>query len=668
MRLKRLGLAVLCGMVLFGIHFLTVPAANAQFRNSFNSGYNNNNYNRNYNSNSGYNNNYNNNNYNNYNNRSFGSSRMGSSQFGGGFGGSSFNQGGMGGGLSSRGQSSFGRSGRSSRYNSGYNNNNYNQQGNSRYNSGYNTGYNNSSSSRSRGRGYQSDGNVPQSGQSQQNIQPGQTQSKGVSSDRRGALKGNVSGPLGKGGSGPAGSEGGIMVQGGGSSTRSASGKGGPAASAARSSKKSGVPMRQSAIMYLYTRNTMVLVNEPFPVDVILTNPQKNEFNEVSFVLKYDPQVLMPVAGKDELDQWIPASELMHAMETEPSHDKPGNVQSQPKTTAETPTNEAENASVEETEDTLSSEPKQPSPFLFEKMSEVVDEVESHVDSINGVITLTAELKKGEVIKESGLLGRITFLPMVEANQSIIDFVFQGEGAEEENSLTRLTDGSKDLLGSSFDPQDGVIDLEVEVVSSMDRGERSPRVKKAGERDFDSDTDAGDYETHFYLLPRQESVEVGDTVEVDIYLENKNGVQIDAVSLLIAYNPRYLEAVDGDDFAPGVNLYDKEYKDTFPFDFPKVNSIDTERGIIDYRKMGYKVPIRGEGVLATARFRTLRPTTKTTLRVFLNESGEDPTTGIFYRYKDRLGDPTNPFDGVTTASLSVRATAAYLEKIQPVSN
>jgi len=62
--------------------------------------------------------------------------------------------------------------------------------------------------------------------------------------------------------------------------------------------------------------------------------------------------------------------------------------------------------------------------------------------------------------------------------------------------------------------------------------------------------------------------------------------------------------------------------------------------------------------------KAIRPTKKTTLRIFMNENGEEPTTGIFYRTMDRLGDPANPYDGVKTTSISVRPTTAYLQKIR----
>ncbi|MEW6234981.1 MAG: cohesin domain-containing protein [Candidatus Omnitrophota bacterium] len=592
-------------------------------------------------------------NYNNYN--QYGGSQYGGSPYGGSsYGGSRF--GGMSGGMTGRSGLS-GRSGRTSQYN---------QYGNQGYNQGNYQGSSSRSgrsTSRSRNSGYQSYGNLPQSAQGQQNVTPGQTQPQNPASTRRSGLKGGAGAPGGD-------AAGGISVQGtaGGNAANTAPGAPGRVgAPASKPAKQAEIKTRQSAVLYLSTRDTIVLVDEPIPVDVVLANPKKNTYNKISFSLKYNPKELKPVAGKDSLDQWIPAASVSYSLDdsdkVEAKAAAPNaetvNTNAAPAASAKT-----DKATLEEKNAADAAPPvKTQTPFIIQKKAEVFKVVDNTVDDLNGIITFSAAVT-GDNINESGVVARITFLTLAESSSSSLEFLYEEPGKEGEGDLlTALSSAKEDRLGATSNPYDGTINLDFQIVSSYEKAKSKPIVKRADERDSETSEDI--YNTRLRLISRQENVDVGEPIDVDIYLDNKDKAQIDSVSLLIAYNPRCLEVIDSDDFASGVNIDDKEYKKDFPFDFPKMNTVDADKGIVDYRKMGYKVPIRGDGVLATIHFKTLRPTKKTTLRVFLNESGEDPTTGIFYRYKDRLGDPKDPFDGVTTCSVSVQATAAYIKKVRP---
>jgi len=285
------------------------------------------------------------------------------------------------------------------------------------------------------------------------------------------------------------------------------------------------------------------------------------------------------------------------------------------------------------------------------------------VDGKKGLIRFKAEVV-GQPAKDSGLVVQIPFKPLRVSSTSI-SFVFSDpydSGSAEEGNWTALSLKGADQLGSRYMESDGVVNLNLNIYETLEKARQKPIVKDVKGQSLES-SEEDLYATQIILIPRQETIDVGDVVDVDVVLENPGAELIDSVSLLAAYNPRVFEAVDLDDFSPGVNLSDEEYRSEFPFDFPMINHIDTEKGLIEYRKKTMKKPVRAEGIFATFRLRAIRPTTKTTFRVFLNEKGEEPTTGVFYRFQDRLGDPGDPFDGVTTCSLSVRPTTAYLNKM-----
>ena len=539
----------------------------------------------------------------------YGGSMMGGMGRMGGMGGM-----GMGGGMMG---SMGGRGGRSSRggRNSGYN------QGSGGRNS-YNS-YNGGQTSQ----GMQ--GNNPMGGQTS----PGKSSSSGKT-QQKGALS-----PAGA----AAGGEGGVAVQG--KVPTGAMTPGGPAGPRSQPVKKPQEPkMRPTAQFMLVSRSTIAIVSEPYTVEVRLLNPAKMGFDRLNYELKYNPADFLPIAGEDSPEFGMP----VRAVTTDPPAEEKTETAN-----ADTPVQDMT---------AKSGEPAVAKPlFLFQKSKTNYKVTKNQIDPKKGVIHFSGRVET-ETCTDSGTVSRITFLPLRPNPQSLIAFSFGEPNADQEGAelLTGLTLKNQDQLGSKFSLTDGVINLNVEIYSSREKIPNRAIVKKAGDR---TPEEGKTFSTHLSLIPRRDKMEVGDFVDVDIYLANPDQEVIDGVSLLIAYNPRVLEPIKGDDSSQGITVDDANYRDKFPFDFPILNTINTDQGIIDYRKRGYKKPVRGEGVLATLHFRAIRPTQKTTFRIFMNENGEEPTTSVQFRNKDRLGDPSDPFDGVTTASLEIRPTLAYLKKI-----
>ncbi|MGI6454875.1 MAG: hypothetical protein ACOX5R_04545 [bacterium] len=595
---------------------------------------------------------------------------MGSNRFGGGMGGLSggmgmsrggLNRGGMSGyggmggysGMSGRGgmSSRGGMSGMSGRgtsrggrgsvggYNNAYGIGGYDQ-------GGYSTGGRSMRSSRNSRYGGGNvpsgiGGVVPPSGAQGNTMQDaGQTQPTGSNSARRSALRG---------GAGGGGDAGGIQIQGGGANAGAPGAPGAaPGQVAPQQKRRAGagqgtaapqVKLRPVATLYADSKPLVKVLDEPFYVDILLSNPQKAGFDNMAFALKYDPAEMTPV----DIDQ----GDFDSATEIRISE-------------------QASLSEIDETTGGLADRVVVRAPEITSFIAKRPDKFNIVTNSINpeeGLIKLETRVMS-ETSTDSGLVARIHFMPRKETMDADLNFVFYDpHNPQSEELLTRMTLNGEDKLGSSYDPLDGVANLSLQIYSSLEKAKERPVVKTQNER-FASSEDGEAFLTHIFLEPQADTVEVGDIVNVDVFLANPDQQIFDSINLMIAYNPLIFEAIDGNDYKNGVNLIDEPYQDKFPFDFPVLNSIDVSRGIIDYRMQGFKVPIRSEGIVATIQLRAIRPTKKTTLRVFLNETGSPPTTGIFYRNQDRLGDPADPFDGVTTASITVQPTTAYLKKVK----
>ena len=576
----------------------------------------------------------------------YGGSQYGSSQYGGGYGGSSGGFGGssrFGGGGGGFGGSSFGgggfggssRSGRSSRSsrNSSYGNQAY---GNQAYGNQGVSGSSRSRSSRGRGRNQNTTSNNPYGGQFQnQNTDPnniGQTQSSRPASERSSAL--NAGAAAGQGGA-----QGGIQIQGTTGGAPGQPGQGTPAANN-RNAKASETQFRtrDSAMFYLKPSRSVSAPNEPVTVDVMLANTARVAFDELSLQLKFDPANVKVVQHGDD-DEWIDAKELRIL----PSEDE------------QTQLDEANNLSGKKTR------------FILDPTNNKYEVTENQVEASEGSIKFKVKAvdKSGS---DTGILARFTAIPQPGFDMAKIGYQFadvcKDKVGTKNSLLTYLRLEGKDQLGSSYDPADGVISMEVSILDGDDDFSSRNQITRADrERRFDGENDESGM-VQLHLLSQEPVVDVGDTVEVDVYLQNPDNEEFDSVSLLVAFNPRILEPIDGDEVASGINLDESEGKAKFTFDFPLLNSIDSEKGLIDFRRRNLNRPISQQGVVATVRFRAVRPTNKTTFRILVNAKGEDPTTGVFYRGQDRLGAPVDPYDGFTTTSISVRPTMAYLNKLR----
>ncbi len=391
--------------------------------------------------------------------------------------------------------------------------------------------------------------------------------------------------------------------------------------------------LRQYTTLYLESPTQYAIVKQPITVSIGLSNKKKAKFDRLGFLIQYDPLDFEIISGKDA----------------------PGDGE---KVTAIPLPNAAVKSSTSA------------SPLAKENQWLVTNTKEftitrNSVDSDRGMISLEIH-SVSEAFTGEGSVIPITLLPLRESKASIsflyIDPIQKGQKEAAKNPMTRVSFKEKDQLGTRFSLADGVVNLDLPIFSSLQEAERQPIITKAGEKTLEEKVDGETLQLS--LIPKKEEINVGELIHVDVVVTNPEKKPFDEVNLLIAYNPRVFEPVDGDEAATGINLADKDYSANIPLDFALLNIIDKDKGIIDYRKKATRKPVRAEGVIATIQLRAILPTQKSTFRLFMSDTGKVPTTSLSYRYADRLGDPSDPFDGVTTCSIGVRPTTAFLKSLQ----
>lgn len=386
-------------------------------------------------------------------------------------------------------------------------------------------------------------------------------------------------------------------------------------------------PQAQWPTFYLTLNADQIIVGDAFSMDLQLSNPKKAGFDRLSVVLQFDPVFLRPVKGPPTAED--ESAELAASM-----------------------IDEATFAPARRRIMAVADTKKQP--YIREAFSQGnrLSLYENVVDTEQGLINYMFELEN-ETATARGRVASIFFEALQPTRRTFVSFRFgkpPAEGLEAASELgTALVRGSEDVLGLPLRPDDGTIDRGITILSEKPS---KTRVRSLEPRRTSEEV----FTTRLRLVPESRRIVVDEEFNVYVELENPDHIRFDQVSLLIAYNPRVLEVIDYDAdnaITRGVNIHDGSYRDVFPFDFFLVNRVNPETGLIDYRMRGYRRPLLSEGVLGCIRFRAVKSTSKTTLRMFIDRDGQDPTTGVFYRFKDVLADSADPTDGISTCSLRI---------------
>jgi hypothetical protein len=388
-------------------------------------------------------------------------------------------------------------------------------------------------------------------------------------------------------------------------------------------------PQPQWPTLYLTLNTDQIVVGDVFSVDVQLSNPRKEGFDRLSVVLEYDPVVLCPVKG-------------------------PPKTEGEPAELASSMIDEATSAPVRTGVAAVAGTKREPYIREAFSQSDHLSLYENLVDSDRSLITYLFQLED-ETATAQGRVASIHFRALQPTPRTFISFRFAKPTASTAGVAsatepgTSLMRGDKDVLGLPLRADDGTIPRGITILSETPVKERV--------RSFEVARGSEEVRrTRLRLVPEHRRVVVGEEFDVSVELENPDHVRFDQVSVLIAYNPRVLEVIDYDTdnaVTRGINIHDGSSRDVFPFDFFIANNVNPQTGLIDYRMRGYRRPLLSEGVLATIRFQAIKSTDNTTLRILVDRDGKDPTTGVFYRLHDILGDSADVTDAIDTCSFQI---------------
>jgi hypothetical protein len=340
-------------------------------------------------------------------------------------------------------------------------------------------------------------------------------------------------------------------------------------------------------ILFFDQPDLYVTPDEPFDIELRLSNPTSEAFDTMAVTLDYDPAEL-------ELLDADPDTEGMDI-----------------------------NAARAD---------------LVERYSWLTANSDLYSDDVDpdlGRISIRLRTLEGKTDILEGALGRFRFVPRTSMGQIPLRFVFADGEDDEPETYLRL--GDKDILGSPNRADDGVLDAGFRV---------NPRIAVSDQQELTG----GDYRTRIYFDPPQADLTMGDVLDVDIVVANPNEVPFDVVSLVIGYNPKVLKVIDSDQnnwIKEGLNINDSASIAEFPFTDRERNRVLPRTGVILYRASSQESPLRSEGTLATVRFLAIGTSSEngSPLQIGFHPIKEALNSGLFYRGRDVLGDSDDPTDG-----------------------
>jgi hypothetical protein len=238
----------------------------------------------------------------------------------------------------------------------------------------------------------------------------------------------------------------------------------------------------------------------------------------------------------------------------------------------------------------------------------------------------------------------VTF-EVLQARDTDISFEFLDpqEGPEsiaDASPVTFVRLKGADVLGQANNPQDGTVNATVKFYeyAAEEAGAAVPRERS-------------DLLTRIAIYPSVETVSEGREFDYLIELDNPNRVDFDEITLLLGFNPKYLTPRDydaGNYIRSGVNVFDGDYHDDFPWNHHRRNEIDPGKGYILYRMGTLRSALNSSGVVASIRFRARSATGERGTRLKVGFVDDVVESGLTRRGRDVLGDPDEQRDGFET--------------------
>ena len=276
----------------------------------------------------------------------------------------------------------------------------------------------------------------------------------------------------------------------------------------------------------------------------------------------------------------------------------------------------------------------------------------SEVDTRAGVILYEARLTKGFVTNNAPIL-TVRWIGKKVSTVSHIEF-----GSRGEFNYAVIGDG-KDLLGSPKDPNDGLLNMSVVVLPEDPREAEAILAEPALMKGADAKVGG----VTLALTPPEKPVVVGEPFTVDLVMDNTAYSNLDALNVILSYNPEEIEVLDDDQdnwITLGRNILDGPFHEQFPWDFQIENEVFQARGLIMYRMGAGESDVTRGKVGSVARIKAVakRPTISTGFDFRFSKQARVHGTSVSYIGSDALGDPNVFGDGATNLRFPVLAASS----------
>jgi len=224
-----------------------------------------------------------------------------------------------------------------------------------------------------------------------------------------------------------------------------------------------------------------------------------------------------------------------------------------------------------------------------------------------------------------------------------------------EEDFSEVFSGTDPMLGEPSDDRDGTVSIGIMVIPA--NPEEAALMREEPSLYMGSTDRVGGVQLR--IDPPAEPPRVDEAFDLDIVLDNGIYSQLDGVSLLIRFDPEFIEILDADHdnwITHGYNIEDGPFHADFPFDYHMANQVYPTRGLIEYR-VGASKPdqfLGANGVMARIKARALKPTAGTGVYFLFAKRPGTRTTEVVYLGQDVLGDTRIKNDGIQGAFFPIR--------------
>ena len=167
------------------------------------------------------------------------------------------------------------------------------------------------------------------------------------------------------------------------------------------------------------------------------------------------------------------------------------------------------------------------------------------------------------------------------------------------------------------------------------------------------------------LIANKGQIPANEDFYAGVWFENPRLLDVSKIAVKIRFDPRVLEVVDDDAgnwIASGINIFDGDYHNDFPFDVHVENSASNDIGLITYAMACTKrraLPERG--YLARIRFRPKAIAASATIELVTEPEDDTMRTQVSYLGENLLGEQSRGDSGLE--NLAVRITEPQLPRL-----